>query len=108
MPAQVAERAATRPADSRRKYQVKNNIGTEFSNGSDHGLNATPDSDCNRKKGPADRRAINGLALADARDSIAEVKRGIAALRFALDALQLHVENVGALLDPLPAAVGES
>jgi hypothetical protein len=48
--------------------------------------------------------AIDGLALVDARDTLAEIKRGITALRFALGALQTHVENMGALLDPIPPA----
>lgn len=48
--------------------------------------------------------AIDGLALVDARDTLAEIKRGIVALRFALDALQSHVENMGAQLDPIPSA----
>lgn len=48
--------------------------------------------------------SIDGLALADARDTLASVKRGAAALRFALEALELHIDNLGALLDPIPAA----
>ncbi|MBW4037187.1 MAG: hypothetical protein HIU90_17125 [Proteobacteria bacterium] len=46
--------------------------------------------------------AIDGLALVDARDTLEEIKRGITALRFSLDALQTHVENMGAQLDPIP------
>ncbi|MBW4034635.1 MAG: hypothetical protein HIU90_04105 [Proteobacteria bacterium] len=48
--------------------------------------------------------AIDGLALVDARDTLAEIKRGIVALRFGLDALQTHVENMGAQIDPIPPA----
>jgi len=48
--------------------------------------------------------AIDGLALVDARDTLATIKRGITALRFALDGLELHIENLGAQLDPIPPA----
>ncbi|OZB40275.1 hypothetical protein [Acidiphilium sp.] len=49
-------------------------------------------------------KTIDELALTDARNTLAEIKRGITALRFTLDALQTHVENMGALLDPIPPA----
>ncbi|SIQ46157.1 MULTISPECIES: hypothetical protein [Acidiphilium] len=54
--------------------------------------------------------AIDGLALRDARDTLAEIKRGITVLRFALDALQFHVENMGAQIDPIPPSslIGEN
>jgi hypothetical protein len=54
-------------------------------------------------------KTIDELALTDARNTLAEIKRGITALRFSLDALQTHVENMGALLDPIPPAalIGE-
>jgi hypothetical protein len=53
---------------------------------------------------------IDGLALVDARDTLASVKRGAAALRFALEALELHIDNLGALLDPIPPSslIGEN
>ncbi|HQT86535.1 hypothetical protein [Acidiphilium rubrum] len=53
---------------------------------------------------------IDGLALRDARDTLAEIKRGITALCFSLDALQTHVENMGAQIDPIPPSslIGEN